>query len=666
VPSSSGGSGGNASYAGGGGERPPITFVQMPLPGAATGTADSRASQGGPASPSNSATGVYASTSPHQRSGGGGGGGGGTAGGAAGGARPPSEGDPLADLVAFASGPPPRSAASNPAGTRSSIATEALAAAGSAGGGSSLLDLHGDDGGGSVARVDTGESHALLMLAPGPARAGGGGGSGAPGVGTGGEAQPQQGQGQASSLFIRRPGGAGGEAGTRPGTAGAPEGGPGTPGTRRGVQLDGGISIIGSGAYGGGGGASRSRSGSGAGGSLVPSKAAYGGGGEGGAFTVAELPFHPAQQQQLQQAQQGGATQEGQRQGPSRRASAGSTMSQQPLLASPLQGAPAAPGAAGGRGSGFGAAPMAGLGTPNPAAPSAASVPRKSALKGGSAAGPAGASGYPGPGGFGGRGGVSATGDRMSTHSAALGDDAHSDSHSLVHVGSGTQPQHAQIHTQSHQLERGSGGHGERSGAASATGDGNRSTGEGRGGGGGGDETRSAGSRGTTTSRQMGRLRRTLQDITHQPLLKGLLYLKWVGAGITLLAIALAITLGVVITRNFQTFAGNIEYSTDAATRLRITFNAMLGLQDLVWAAKGWQPFANPGREAAVRAEILGNVSDFAALHRSLYSYMQASGAGAVSGAVLRALWALWGGGAGGAGRGTQVRGRRCARGGAH
>jgi hypothetical protein len=230
----------------------------------------------------------------------------------------------------------------------------------------------------------------------------------------------------------------------------------------------------------------------------------------------------------------------------------------------------------------------------------------------------------------------------MSTHSAALGDDAHSDSHSLVHAGSGAQQHQQQAHQQQ-QLERGGGGHGERSGAASATGDGNRSTGEGRGGGGGGDETRSAGSRGTTTSRQMGRLRRTLQDITHQPLLKGLLYLKWVGAGITLLAIALAITLGVVITRNFQTFAGNIEYSTDAATRLRITFNAMLGLQDLVWASKGWQPFANPAREAAVRAEILGNVSDFTALHRSLYSYMQASGAGAVSVAVR----ARWGGGMG-------------------
>jgi len=120
----------------------------------------------------------------------------------------------------------------------------------------------------------------------------------------------------------------------------------------------------------------------------------------------------------------------------------------------------------------------------------------------------------------------------------------------------------------------------------------------------------------------MGRLRRALANPS-PPLLLGLKYLQTVGILISLLAIVLGVSIAVVTSISLTQFAANVDYTSKASDRLVMTFNAIINLQTLVWAAKGWIPQLTASDESELRTSILGNTSAFIDLHKHLYAYIE-------------------------------------------
>jgi hypothetical protein len=89
-----------------------------------------------------------------------------------------------------------------------------------------------------------------------------------------------------------------------------------------------------------------------------------------------------------------------------------------------------------------------------------------------------------------------------------------------------------------------------------------------------------------------------------------------VGVAITLLSVGLAAATANGIVTDFTKYQAMVRYTDMGADRMLATFNAITAVEDLMEAAKGWRPFTDEDDEAAARAAVRGNMSDFAALHR--------------------------------------------------
>lgn len=141
-------------------------------------------------------------------------------------------------------------------------------------------------------------------------------------------------------------------------------------------------------------------------------------------------------------------------------------------------------------------------------------------------------------------------------------------------------------------------------------------------------DEKSQGSGTTATSKMLLRLRRSFFD-TNKPLLPGLYYLRLVGLLVTVLAIALSVAIAFLTVSSFKSYSSNVNYVTQGAERMLRLFNAVVNVQDLHFAAKGWVPLrANASGstlpdEMALRQYARQNMTEFLMLHRSMYSTIQ-------------------------------------------
>jgi hypothetical protein len=143
---------------------------------------------------------------------------------------------------------------------------------------------------------------------------------------------------------------------------------------------------------------------------------------------------------------------------------------------------------------------------------------------------------------------------------------------------------------------------------------------------GGGSEGKSQTSETSTATKSMVRLRKLFTE-NAPPLLMGLKLLRIVGMAITALAVGLASGISVTTQNSFRDYRGNVQYTSLGADRMLKTFNGMIAMQDLVAGAAGWTTLAGSNyggndtmAEAQLRHQILGNMTEFTALHRDMYS----------------------------------------------
>lgn len=136
---------------------------------------------------------------------------------------------------------------------------------------------------------------------------------------------------------------------------------------------------------------------------------------------------------------------------------------------------------------------------------------------------------------------------------------------------------------------------------------------------GGGGASQSSGS--TSATKALTRLRRVLGD-TNNALLPGLWWLRIVGIMVTLLAIVLSVTIVAVTQKSFSSFQSNIIYVNLGGKRMYNLFSIVLSLQDLTFASQDWVHVSNTTVED-YRSYVLGNVTTFDTIHRSMISIVQ-------------------------------------------
>lgn len=86
---------------------------------------------------------------------------------------------------------------------------------------------------------------------------------------------------------------------------------------------------------------------------------------------------------------------------------------------------------------------------------------------------------------------------------------------------------------------------------------------------------------------------------------------------------AVAVAIAVVTVNAFHKYAAAVEYTKEGDSRITRTFDAIIAVQDLIFAAKMWRPFRTLSDETATRTAIVNNMSNFQDLHRSMYAIAQ-------------------------------------------
>jgi hypothetical protein len=122
------------------------------------------------------------------------------------------------------------------------------------------------------------------------------------------------------------------------------------------------------------------------------------------------------------------------------------------------------------------------------------------------------------------------------------------------------------------------------------------------------------------------RLRRLL-SAQEQPLLQGLYLLRLLGVLMSLLAIVLAAALAVQTMASFQNYNKNLVYTLNSAMRITTSFNTLQCLEALVLNAKGYLPM-QPAEEAAMRAALVANATQYQLLQNQAFAYFQTTARG--------------------------------------
>jgi len=86
------------------------------------------------------------------------------------------------------------------------------------------------------------------------------------------------------------------------------------------------------------------------------------------------------------------------------------------------------------------------------------------------------------------------------------------------------------------------------------------------------------------------------------------MYLRVVGIVVSVLAVALSLSMAIVISSAFQLYEQNLSFVTQGALRLATSLAAQNDVRNLVAAGMGWESASND-TIATYRAQILANAS---------------------------------------------------------